>query len=299
MIDRLVRGLFPALGLRAIVARVGDTARMVRVLHGLSPTAAWLFAQALAAGSVVGALQKDTRGRVNLQLEGDGPIRGLFVDADPDGNVRGYVRAPAVDLPGDPAQAAHYALGNKGFLSVIRDHGQGQFYRSAVDLDGQDLPGVLRRWFEVSEQVETAVDVAVVARGDEPIGDVVALLVQRLPEGDGAAVARIREALAGGALGRALASAPSAQELIEAVAGPGFELLADHEIAYRCGCSLARARTAVSALGVAGVTEVLAQEGRAEVSCEFCRAHYVLERADLEELLVRLKAAGAGGPPAT
>jgi len=83
------------------------------------------------------------------------------------------------------------------------------------------------------------------------------------------------------------------------VAGPGFELLADQEIAYRCGCSLARARTAVSALGADGVAEVLAHEGRAEVSCEFCHAHYVLERADLEALLERLRAAGAGGPPAT
>jgi len=203
------------------------------------------------------------------------------------------VRAPAVDLPGEPRHAARGALGSKGFLSVIRDLGQGQFYRSSVDLDGQDLPGVLRRWFEVSEQVETAFDVAVVPRGDEPIGDAVALLVQRLPDGDLAAVARLREALAGGALARALAAGPSAQELIEAVAGGGFELLADQEIAYRCGCSQARARTAVSALGADGVAEVLAQDGRAEVSCEFCHAHYVLERADLEELLARLRAAPA------
>jgi molecular chaperone Hsp33 len=293
MIDRLVRGLFPATGLRAIVARAGDTARMVRVLHGLAPTAAWLFAEALTAGAVVGALQKESRGRVNLQLEGDGPLRGLFVDADAEGNVRGYVRAPAVDLPGEPHLAARRALGSAGFLSVIRDLGQGQFYRSSIDLDGQGLPGVLRRWFEVSEQVETAFDVAVVPRGDEPIGDAVALLVQRLPDGDTAAVVRLREALAGGALARALAAGPSAQELLEAVAGGGFELLADQEIAYRCGCSLARARTAVSALGADGVAEVLTQDGRAEVSCEFCHAHYVLERADLEDLLVRLRAAPA------
>jgi len=299
MIDRLVRGLFPDSGLRALVARVGDTARMVRVLHGLAPTAAWLFAEALAAGAVVGALQKESRGRVNLQLEGDGPLRGLFVDADAEGNVRGYVRAPGIHLPGDPAHAARGALGSKGYLSVIRDLGQGQFYRSSVDLDGQDLPGVLRRWFEVSEQVETAFDLAVVPHGDEPLGDVVALLVQRLPDGDSAAVARLRQALAGGALARALAAGPSAQELIQLVAGGGFELLADQEIAYRCGCSLARARTAVSALGVEGVVEVLAQEGRAEVSCEFCHAHYVLERADLEALLERLRGAEPGEPAAS
>jgi molecular chaperone Hsp33 len=94
MIDRLVRGLFPSRGLRALFVRVGDISRMVRVLHGLTPTTGRLFAELLAGGALVGALQKEEGTRVNLQLEGDGPVRGLFVDADPDGNVRGYVRAP-------------------------------------------------------------------------------------------------------------------------------------------------------------------------------------------------------------
>lgn len=299
MIDRLVRGLYPSRGLRAMFVRVGDTARMVRVLHGLAPAPARLFAELLAGGALVGALQKEARGRVNLQLEGDGPVRGLFVDADPDGNVRGYVRVPGVEAAGDPAAAARAALGAAGYLSVIRDLGEGRFYRSAVALAGDDVAGVLRRWFAVSEQVETALDLCVVPRGDEPLGDVVGLLVQRLPDGDAAAVQALREALAGGALARALAGGAAAQEVLAAVAGPGFELLADQEVAYRCGCSLARARAAVSALGADGVAEVLASEGRAEVSCEFCHAHYELDRAALEDLLARLRAGDAGrGTPA-
>jgi molecular chaperone Hsp33 len=289
MIDRLVRGLFPQRGLRAMFVRVGDTARMVRMLHGLTPTTSRLFAELLAGGALVGALQKGALGRVNLQLEGDGPVRGLFVDADPEGNLRGYVRAPGVEVPGEPAAAARAALGQSGYLSVIRDLGHGKFYRSAVALAGDGVEGVLRRWFEVSEQVETALGLCVVPRGDEPLGDVVGLLVQRLPDGDAAGVRATREALADGALARAMAHQAGAQEVLAAVAGPGFELLADQEVAYRCGCSLARARSAVSALGADGVAEVLASEGQAEVSCEFCHARYVLDRAALEELLARLR----------
>jgi molecular chaperone Hsp33 len=294
MIDRLTRGLFPAHGLRAIFVRIGDTARMTRMLHGLSPTAAHAFAEALAAGALVGALQK-TQARVNLQLEGDGPLRGLFVDADPEGNVRGYVRAPAVQLPGPPAEAAARALGAGGYLSVIRDLGNGQFYRSAVDRRGEPLAQVLRRWFATSEQVETAVDLAVVPRGDEPLGDVAGLLVQRLPDGDAAAVEAVRRGLAGGALARALEAGGGAQEVLRAVAGEGFELLADGQVAYRCGCGPERARAAVSALGPDGVAQVLAAEGKAEVTCEFCHAHYVVGREELAELERRLRAA-AGGP---
>jgi molecular chaperone Hsp33 len=294
MIDRLVRGLYPSTGLRASFVRTGDTARMVRLLHGLSPTTAHLFGEALAAGSLLGSLQKDARGRVNLQLEGDGPLRGLFVDADPEGNVRGYVRAPQVHFPGPPAVARRAALGTTGFLSIIRDLGGGQFYRSSVDLAGDDLTGALRRWFAASEQVETALDLCVLPRGEEPLGEVAGLLVQRLPGGEAAALAEIRARLADGALAGALAGGGSAQEVLAAVAGPGFELLADSEVAYRCGCSLERARAAVSALGADGVAEVIADEGKAEVSCEFCHAHYVLDRAALEALEQALRARDAG-----
>jgi molecular chaperone Hsp33 len=294
MSDRLCRGLVPHGGLRAVFARVGDTARMARVLHGLYPTSAHLFAEALAASAVLGALQKQ-HGRVNLQLECDGPLAGLFVDADTAGNVRGYVRRPAIHFPGDPARGARAALGGSGFLSVLRDLGGGHHYRSAVELSAFDLVEDLRRWFRASEQVETGLDLAVVGRDGEPLAEVAALLVQKLPDGDPAALEAARSRLAGGALREALVRGASAQEAIAAVCGDGFDLLADEEIAYRCGCSQARARAAVSALGVQGVNEVIANEREAVITCEFCRARYVVPEAELRDIARRLEERDGAG----
>lgn len=287
MTDRLCRGLIPSRGLRAVFVRVGDTARMARMLHGLYPTSARLFAEALASGALLGALQKD-RGRVNLQLECDGPLGGLFVDADAEGNVRGYVRRPGVHFPGDAARGAHAALGGSGFLSVLRDLGNGQHYRSAVELQEMTVAGDLRRWFASSEQVATALGLAVAARGEEPLGDVAGLLVQRLPDGDDAAVEEARRRIAAGALDRAVAEGLSAQETIRAVAGDGFDLLADVELAYRCGCSADRARVAVSALGAEGVADVIAKEREAIITCEFCRTRYVVTEPELQDIRRRL-----------
>ena len=287
MSDRLCRGLFPTRGIRAVFVRIGDTARMARVLHGLYPTSARLFGEALSAGALLGALQKDG-GRVNLQVECDGPIGGLFVDADAVGNVRGYVRRPAVHFPGDPARGSRAALGGSGFLSVLRDLGGGQHYRSAVQLEALDLAGDLRRWFDASEQVSTALGLTVAPAGDEPLGEVAGLLVQRLPAGDDGAVEAARSRIAAGELDRAVAARAGAQEVIRAVAGDGFDLLADVEVAYRCGCSLERARVAVSALGPAGVLDVIAKDREAIITCEFCRARYVVAEPELREIHRRL-----------
>ncbi|ABC80197.1 Hsp33 family molecular chaperone HslO [Anaeromyxobacter dehalogenans] len=294
MTDRLCRGLLPQRGLRAVFVRVGDTARMARVLHGLYPTSAHLFAQGLAAGALLGALQKE-QGRVNFQIECDGPVGGLFVDADRDGNVRGYVRRPAVHFPGDPDRAARAALGGSGFLSVLRDPGSGQYYRSAVELEALDVAEDLRRWFAASEQVETALDLAVVGRDGEPLAEVGGLLLQKLPDGDAAAIGAARERLAAGALRAALARGATAQEVIRDVAGDGFELLADEEVAYRCGCSPERARAAVSALGREGIEQVLAEEKQAVISCEFCRQRYVIGEAELRDIARRLAERDAQG----
>lgn len=289
MKDRLVRGLLPGAGARVVFVRVGDTARMSRVLHGLYPTAAHLFAEGLAAGLLLAALQKD-RARVNLQVQSDGPVGGLFVDARPDGEVRGYVRGASVHFPGDPRLGARAALGGAGYLSVIRDQGDGQFYRGSVELEAMELAADLRRYFAESEQVDTALDLQVIRRGEEPLGDVCGLLVQKLPDGDAAAVQRVRERLAGGALAAALAAPASAQEVIRAAAGEGFELLADQEVAYVCGCSQDRARSAVAVLGAEGVAEILSSEGQAVVTCEFCRQRYVVGERELREIQGRLAA---------
>lgn len=294
MSDRLCRGLFPERGLRAVFVRVGDTARMARVLHGLYPTSAHLFAQALAAGALLGALQKE-RGRVNLQLECDGPLAGLFVDADTEGNVRGYVRRPDVHFPGEPARGARAALGGAGFLSVLRQLGDGQHYRSAVELRTADLAEDLRSWFAASEQVATALDLAVVPLDGEPLGEVAGVLLQRLPDGDDGAIEAARARLAAGTLPAALARGASAQEVIAEVGGAGFELLADVEVAYRCGCSQERARTAVSALGREGVLEVLETERQAVITCEFCRSRYVVDEDALREIARRLAEREASG----
>jgi molecular chaperone Hsp33 len=294
MPDRLVRGLLPAQGLRAVHVRVTETARLARMLHGLYPTAARLFAESLAAGLLVASLQKE-RSRVNLQIECDGPIHGLFVDADPDGNVRGYVRGPQVHFPGDPAAGARAALGGSGFLSVMRDLRGGHFYRGSVELEAMAVGRDLERFFADSEQVSTALDLAVLASDHEPLADVAGLLFQRLPDGDGAALDRLRARLAAGAFRDAVGRGASAQETIAAVAGDGFELLADVEVAYRCGCSLERARAAVSALGREGLLEVLSNEREAVITCEFCRERYVVGEDDLRRMAAQLREASDGG----
>jgi molecular chaperone Hsp33 len=295
--DLLLRGLARPADLRVVLVEATDLSRMARMLHGLAPTSASIFSEALTAGLLLGALQKD-RTRVNLSLEVDGPLSGLLVDADAEGNVRGRVRQPEVHFPGDPAVGPRAALGGSGTLSVLRDLGAGEFYRGSVEFVPGTLTENLRRYFAASEQVATALDVQVVPTGSEPLGAVAGIVVQKMPEGSLPALEEVRGRLAGGAFRDALSSGAADEQLVRSVVGDGLEVLTRRPIAYVCSCSRARAVNAVSALGPDGIRSVLAEEKQVVIDCEFCKRRYVIGEAELADIARRLEGGVPGGAKA-
>ncbi len=263
--------------------------RKARDSHGCAPTSAALLAQGLSAGALLASALEKEAARVNLQLECDGPARGLFVDAGTDGSLRGYVKNPSVffgSAPGEPL-APERALGRKGYISVLRDFGGGEIYRGLVELEAYELGRDLERYFRVSEQVETAVGLSVLADGEEPLGAVAGVLVQRLPDGDETAVERARKALRSGALDAALREGRTGSALFDQLdLGDGpLELLSDQPLEFRCRCSREKAVQAVLAMGLEEMRSLFAEVGEAKIACEFCGARYHVPGPELLALI--------------
>src|SRR3989442_12177726 len=84
-------------GLRLALCSAAGVARSASSRHGLAAGSAAALAQGLTAALLLAGHQ---RTRVDVQLECNGPLRGLLVDADESGAVRGLVRAK--DLEGRP-----------------------------------------------------------------------------------------------------------------------------------------------------------------------------------------------------
>lgn len=297
MKDLLLRGLVRTPVLRLIQVEATDLSRMARMLHGLAPTSAAVFAEALAAGLLLGALQKD-RSRVNLSLEVDGPLSGVLVDADTEGNVRGRIRRPDIHFPGDHSVGPRAALGGSGTLSVLRDQGEGKFYRGSVEFVPGTLTDNLRRYFAASEQVATVLDVRVLPADREPLGTVAGIVVQKMPEGSLAALEEVGRRLEAGAFRDGLARGLAGEGLARAVVGDDLEVLSLGGVSYVCTCDRDRAVNAVSALGPDGIRAVLAEERQVVIDCEFCMKRYVIDEAELADIARRLEGGVPGGAKA-
>lgn len=284
--DAILKGFIEATNLTVAVAVVPSVAQEARRRHGLRAVSAALLGQTFGAAGVLTALQKgDTR--VNVQLECDGALRGLLVDAGCDGTMRGYVKNALVDLELGSGFRWRAALGNKGFLSVLRDIGT-EYYRSSIELEAFDLVADLNRYFVMSEQVKTHVAIATGARGSEPLGMVAAVLVQALPNGDLAAL----EAL-GGTLQPSLDAAVADPSIDTADAVfdrlfPSLSVTQRTPARFACTCSKQRTLDTLRALGKAELQEIIDTAGSTAVSCHFCATKYEITLPELYTLVEEL-----------
>ncbi len=73
--------------------------------------------------------------------------------------------------------------------------------------------------------------------------------------------------------------------LRRALAGFELEVLERHGVEYRCRCSRDRVARALISMGKTELENMIAEQGRAELTCQFCDAVYRFSRAELEELL--------------
>jgi molecular chaperone Hsp33 len=286
MSDELFTALLPRAGLRVVAALTTEVSREGRRLHRAEAGSAALLSEALTAVSLLAALQKE-RTRVSLQLECDGPVRGVFVDAE-GGSLRGYAKRPGLAVLGDEG-TFHWRplLGNSGYLSVLRDLGDAEYYRSSVELEAFELGRDLERYFAVSDQVETVVRIRTVPSGAEVLGAAGGVLLQKLPGGDAGALAEAGGRLLPEVLDRALLEAGGSGPALLRALFPRAEVdvLAKRPLEFRCGCSRERVHHALLALGQAELEDLLATEGQAEATCEFCTTRYVIPAAELRTLI--------------
>ena len=80
--------------IRAFAATSRDLVEKARQAHNTSPVATAALGRLMTAGVMMGSMMKADSDLLTIRVEGDGPIGGLTVTADKNGNVKGYAFHP-------------------------------------------------------------------------------------------------------------------------------------------------------------------------------------------------------------
>ena len=188
MRDHLVRILSKDGSLRAVAADTSELTRTICQMQGTDPTATVALGRLVTGAALMGALLKGAQ-RLALVVEGNGPLQRLHAETDAYGQVRGSVKNPLAELPpkADRFDVAG-AIGQAGFLHVVKDLGLKEPYRGMVQLYTSEVAEDLAYYLTTSEQVPSTVGLGVNLDETLAIATAGGFLVQVMPGGDEALI---------------------------------------------------------------------------------------------------------------
>ena len=265
---------------RALVQRA-------REIHDCSPTAAAALGRTLCAASLLGNALKEERATLTIRISGGGPAGAIIAVSDHEGNVRGLIENPGVELPlrADGKLDVGGAVGRDGMLTVSRDIGLREPYIGSTALVSGEIAEDLTAYLLESEQVPSACALGVLVDRDRSIRAAGGFVVQLMPGADESLIERLEENIFLMDQLTTVLDEDGAEALFEQVLrGMDYTLLETSPVEYRCACSRARVEDALRCLSDDEIRDISADGKDVEVGCDFCGTSYRFTPQELAAL---------------
>ena len=287
MTDYIVRATAADGQIRAFAAYTKDVVEEARRRHNTSPTATVALGQLLTAGTMMGAMMKNDTDILTLQIRCDGPLGGLTVTADNQGNVKGYAVHPDVDVPVKNGQINVADALDLGVLNVIKDMGLKEPYVGQTILETSEIAKDLTYYYMNSEQVPSSVGLGVLMNKDNTVKCAGGFIIQLMPFAEDATIDKLEENLKNvTSVTELLDHGCTPEGLLEALLGNlGIEVLDTLPTQFHCNCSKERVEKAVASVGREDLQAMIDDGEDIEVKCDFCNSTYKYTVDELKELL--------------
>ena len=181
MRDYIVRASAANTQIRAFAAVTTELVEEARQHHGTSPVATAALGRLLTGGVMMGSMMKNPTDMLTIQIKCSGPIGGLTVTADSQGNVKGYVHETEVMLPPKNGKLDVGGALGQGVMTVIKDMGLKEPYSGQTILQTGEIAEDLTYYFATSEQVPSSVGLGVLMEKDNTVRCAGGFIVQVMP----------------------------------------------------------------------------------------------------------------------
>ena len=260
-----------------------------RKIHDLSPTSTAAFGRLLTITSLLGKEMKGEKGTITTQVKGNGPIGNMTVVADNNGNVKGYVSNPQLDMPINSENGklnVGAAVGKEGMIYIIKDIGLKEPYIGMTPIVSGEIAEDFTNYFATSEQTPTVVALGVLVdkNGVKAAGG---YLITLMPDATEEEIIKIEQALKNAdSISKMLDEEKELIEIAEIVTGDSnimyFE--DDNIPSYKCNCSKEKMEKSLITIGKKEIEDIIEKDEKAELVCHFCNKKYEFTKEELRNL---------------
>lgn len=227
--------------------------------------------------------------RLSLQVECSGPIKGLVVEANAAGEVRGFLKNVPIPVE-KPLESFNLApFFGAGFLSVTRILADAkQPFTGRVMMAHGTLAKDLAHYYLVSEQIPTAFSLSVKFDVQGQVEAAGGMFLQAMPDADEAVVHQLEDrVVALPSIGEILAGGIPAEDLLRnhfMDFSPRF--INRRKVGFVCCCNRDQIRNVLTLLPVDELMD-LREKGPfpIEIRCHHCNTRYSFDRQQIDRIV--------------
>ena len=283
--DILSRGTALNDNVRVFCCNTTELVQEAAKRHDTLPTATAALGRTLSVGCIMGSMLKDRKEKIEIQIEGDGPLGEIVVDCYNNGKVRGFVEHPHVNLVKEGNMEkldVGTAVGKNGFIRVIKDMSMKQPFISTVKLQTGEIGDDFAYYYAESEQTASVVSVGVLVNMDGSVKASGALVIQMLPSATEKDIEIVEGIVAHlKPISQIISEMQDPKTIIEAIFND-YKQLATQPLKFKCECNKGRFATVLSKLPVSDLQAMIYEDHGCEVVCKFCNNNYHFDQETLE-----------------
>lgn len=289
MQDKIIKFLAYDGKISIICANTTELVEEARKIHDLSPVVTAAFGRLLTITIIMASEMKGIKDKITVQLKGNGPIGMLLATANNYPRIKGYVTNPIVDIPLNDMEKLDVggAIGNAGFVNVIKDIGLKEPYIGICPLVSGEIAEDFAEYFAKSEQKNTAVALGVLVdkKGVKSSGG---YIITPMPDATDEEITQVEQSIfKAGAISKMLDQNLSLVDIAKKVSGDENVKIIEENITpiYECDCSKEHMSDGLATLDKIVLKEMIEEDKKAELICHFCNKKYTFSKEELEEIL--------------
>ncbi len=284
---------------RGLIVRTGGVMQEIIRRHSYPEPAAMLLAEAVTLTALLSSTLKYS-GVFTLQIKGDGAVKTLVVDETSAGGIRAYIRFDEEELAKvSPENIKNRgsvpALLGAGYMAFTMDNSDGsERYQGMVELEGNTLSECAHKYFQQSEQIETAIKIAAAAPVDGEPWQSGGMLLQKMPSSGGNKELKNNEEeiedewntdviLMGSLTNKEiLDDTLSAEDILYRLYHEqDVRVFEEKPLFFECRCSRSRIIAVLKSFSPKDLEE-MKKDDKITVTCEFCGTTYDISEDDLK-----------------